>query len=203
MSDKQDNLDLVTELSKNRIILLNDEFDFDLAKNVISLLLMLDLKDKNEPISLYINSIGGDVDCLFAIYDCIQTISAPVKTICLGCAYSAGALILASGSPGMRYAAENSHIMIHQIQVGGISGSGTDLEIEAKATKNIKEKLNYILARHTGQYLTKIKRDCERDKYMTAQQAKEYGIVDHILESTKQIPSLKKKASGRKKKEGV
>lgn len=192
--DNVDNFRLTSELAKKRIVLLSGDFDFKLASDIVSLLLIMDFEDSEKEITIYINSDGGDVDCLLAIYDTIQIIKSPVKTVCIGCAYSAGAMILAAGTPGLRFASENSNIMIHQIQLGGAgASSGSDFEIEAKAIKSLKENLSILLARHTGQYLSKIKRDCERDKYMNAQQAKEYGIIDNIIKSTKEIPPLKKK----------
>lgn len=176
-----DEASLFKELSDNRIILLSGEIDYDFAKTVVASLLLLNARDKSAPILMYINSLGGDIDCLFSIYDTMQLIECPVKTICLGCAYSAGAVILSAGEPGMRYASENSHIMIHQVQVSDLSGTGTDIEVEAKTIKMFKTKLNNILARHTGNSPAKIRRDCENNKYMTATQAKDYGIVDHVL----------------------
>ena len=192
--------DVYARLVKDRVLFLNEEIDSGTASTIVSLLFLLDREEKEEePISLWINSPGGNVDDFFAIYDMMQLIKAPVKTICIGSACSAAAILLAAGTPGLRYATPNSHIMIHQIQIGEVSGTGTEVEIEAREVKKIKSKLNEILSRHTGHTLTKIRRDCEHDKYMDAQTALEYGMIDHILGPTKEIPEVKSTRRRRKK----
>lgn len=193
--------DVYARLVKDRIIFLHEEIDSNVASVIVALLLVLDEEDKEEPISLYINSPGGSVESFFAIYDVMQLIHAPIKTICVGEASSAAAILLAAGSAGMRFATVNSRIMIHQIQIGSVEGSGTDLENTAKEVKALKKKLTEVLARHTGQSYKKVLRDCEIDKYLSAMESKEYGLVDEILLPTKNIPEIKPhKHVSRKKK---
>jgi ATP-dependent Clp protease protease subunit len=193
--------DVYARLVKDRVIFLAEEIDSATASIIVALLFLLDREDKEEePISLWINSPGGDADNFFAIYDMIQLVKAPVKTVCLGSASSAAAMLLAAGSPGLRYATPNSHVMIHQIQVEGVGGTGTEVEIEAREVKKVNNRITEILARHTGQTMTKIRKDCQHDKYLDAQGAMEYGIIDHILGPTKTIPELKQTRRARKKK---
>lgn len=183
--------DVYSRLIKHRKIFLCEEIDKLNASIISALLLELDTEDPNTPIEFYINSIGGEVEGLFSIYDMMHFIKAPVKTICFGEACSAAAVLLSAGTKGYRYASPNSQIMIHQIQVGGIEGSGTSLQIEAKATKKLKNRLTDILARHTGNFYRKVYRDCEKDKFMSAKEALEYGIIDFVMPYAKEIPPLK------------
>jgi ATP-dependent Clp protease protease subunit len=193
-------LDVYARLVKDRVIFLSEEIDSSTASTIVALLFLLDREDKEEePISLWINSPGGDVNDFFAIYDMVQLVKAPVKTVCIGSASSAAAILLAAGSPGLRYATPNSHVMIHQIQVDNVGGTGTEVEIEAKEVKKINDRITEILARHTGQTKTKIRKDCQHDKYLDASAAREYGIIDHILGPTKPIPDLKQVRRARKK----
>jgi ATP-dependent Clp protease protease subunit len=195
--------DVYARLVKDRVIYLTEEIDSDVASVVSSLLFLLDREDKDEePIQLWINSPGGNVNDFFAIYDMMQLVKSPIKTICIGSASSAAAVLLSAGSPGLRYITPNAHVMIHQIQVDGVGGTGTEVEIEAREVKKIKNKLNEILARHTGHTTAKIKRDCEHDKYLDAKAAVEYGIADHILGPTKKLPELKAIRRSRKKADG-
>ncbi len=183
--------DVHARLVKERVIFLSEEIDSETSSIVAALLFLLDQENDVEPISLWINSPGGDVQAFFAIYDMMQLVRSPVKTICIGEANSAAAILLAAGSKGMRYATANAHVMVHQVQVDGVGGTGTEVEIEAREVKKLKNRLTELLARHTGHSVGKIRRDCEHDKYLDAETAKEYGIIDHILGPNKQIPELK------------
>lgn len=181
------------ELLKHRIIYLDREIDQELSSRIISLLFLLDKESEEEPISFWITSIGGDVQGFFAIYDMMQKIQAPIKTICMGEAFSAAAFLLASGSSGERYAMPNSRVMIHQIQIDGISGSNAEIQIGTKEIKEVQYKISEIIARHTGHTISKIKRDIKLDRYMSAQEALNYGIVDKIIPVSKNIPELLKR----------
>ncbi len=189
------------KLLKKRTIFLGDELDRTLSSNIVATLLSFEDEEPGEPIKFYINSCGGDlVDGLFSIYDTIQMISSPVHTICIGEASSSAAVLLAAGTKGHRAATANSRIMIHQVQTGASEGRGTDIEIEAKETKAVKRQMTEMLARHCGQTYRKVYRDCENDKYLSATEAKAYGIMDIILEPKKMIPDLKTRKRSRKKK---
>ena len=181
-----------SQLIKDRIIFLNNELDRKLATGIVASLLLFEHENNQATISLYINSPGGDVSSLFAVYDIMQIISAPIRTICVGEACSSAAILLAAGTKGMRSATSNSRVMIHQIQIEGVAGRGTDIEVEAKEIKIIKRSMTGILARHTGQTYRKVYRDCETDTYLSAAEAKDYGIIDEILQPSKTIEILKK-----------
>ena len=185
--------DVSSRLIKDRVIYLDCEIDQEITSQVTSLLFLLDREDDLAKISLWINSPGGIVQGFFAIYDMIQRIKAPVQTVCVGEASSAAAILLASGTPGMRYAMSNARIMIHQIQVEGLGGSNAEIEIGTKELKAMQDHLTEILARHTGHTKTKVKRDTKMDKYMSAQAAVDYGLVDKILPSVKKQPELLKR----------
>ena len=172
--------DIFSRLLKDRIILLSGEIDDECANSVIAQLLYLDSLN-NEEISLYINSPGGSVTSGMAIYDTMNFVKSDVSTICLGMAASMGAFLLSSGKKGKRYALPNSEIMIHQ-PLGGAKGQATDIEIHAKWILKIKERLNKILSERTGQPIEKIQEDTERDNFMSAQEAKEYGLIDEVIE---------------------
>lgn len=189
--------DVYARLVRERVIFLNEEINDESAGLIVAKLFLLDRENSSEPIELWINSPGGETDGFFAIYDMIQMIQAPVKTVCIGSASSAAAIVLAAGTPGYRYATKNSHIMIHQV-LGAISGKASDVENEAKEMKKLKNTLTEILARHTGNTMAKIKRDTESDRYMDAQTAKDYGIIDEILPQTKKIPELKVRQRAKK-----
>lgn len=182
--------DMYTRLLKDRIIFVGGHggaIDTESANALIAQLLYLDADDADKDISLYINSPGGMVTAGLAVYDTMQYIKAPITTICLGMAMSFGAVLLAAGTKGKRYALPNARIMIHQplIYGEGISGQVTDIAIEAKELDITKKKLTDILAKHTGKSAEKVLADCERNHYLSAEQAKEYGIVDEIFQPRK------------------
>jgi ATP-dependent Clp protease protease subunit len=185
--------DVTSMLVKDRILFLDCEIDQEKTSQITSLLFLLDKEDSEKKIRLWINSPGGIAQGFFAIYDMIQTIKAPVQTICMGESCSAAAVLLAAGSPGLRYCMPSSRVMIHQIQIDGLGGSNTDIEIDTKELKEIQEQLTEILARHTGHTKTKIKRDTKHDRWFSAQGAVEYGLVDHIILPTKQTPEILKR----------
>jgi len=172
--------DIYSRLLKDRIIFLGTEIDDAAANTVIAQLLFLEATDPDKDVYIYINSPGGSVSSTIAIYDTIQYVKSDVSTICIGMAASGAALILASGTKGKRFALPNSRIMVHQ-PLGGAQGQVTDIEIQTRELKRIKDTLNEILTHHTGQKLEKIKKDTERDFYMTAQESKEYGLVDEVI----------------------
>lgn len=173
--------DIYSRLLKDRIIFLGDEVNDVTAGLVVAQLLFLEAEDPDKDIHLYINSPGGSVTAGMAIYDTMQYIKPDVSTICIGMAASMGAFLLNAGVKGKRYALPNSTIMIHQ-PLGGAKGQATDIEIHAKWILQIKERLNQILSERTGQPLEKIKADTERDNFMSAMEAKEYGLVDEVIE---------------------
>ena len=173
--------DIYSRLLKDRIIFLSDEVNDTTASLVVAQLLFLEAEDPDKDIHLYINSPGGSVTAGMAIYDTMQYIKPDVSTICIGLAASMGAFLLAAGAKGKRYALPNSEIMIHQ-PLGGAKGQATDIEIHAKWILKIKERLNQILSERTGQPIEKIQEDTERDNFMSAQEAKEYGLIDEVIE---------------------
>ncbi len=172
--------DIYSRLLKDRIIFLSEEIDEHSANLVIAQLLFLEAQDNTKPIKMYLNSPGGSVTDGLAIYDTMQYIKAPVSTICVGLAASMAAVLLAAGEKGQRFALPNSEILIHQI-MGGASGQASDIKIKAEQILKLKIQLNKILHQHTGKPLVKIEKDTDRDYYMTAQEALEYGLVDKIL----------------------
>lgn len=172
--------DVYSLLLKDRIIMLTGEIDDICASNVIAQLLYLSSKDQNKDIQLYINSVGGQITSGMAIYDTMQYIKCDVATICVGLCASMGAFLLAGGKKGKRFALENSEIMIHQPS-GGANGVASDIEIASKRIIKLKEKLNHILAINTNQPYNKVKSDTERDYFMDANEALEYGLIDKII----------------------
>jgi len=174
--------DIYSRLLKDRIIFLGTEIDDATANTIIAQLLFLEASEPDKDIYIYINSPGGSVSSTIAIYDTIQYIKSNVSTICLGIAASGAALILASGTKGKRFAIPNSRIMLHQ-PLGGAQGQVTDIEIQTKELKRIKNNLNQILTYHTGQPLEKVEKDTDRDFYLTSQESKDYGIVDEVIKS--------------------
>ena len=172
--------DIYSRLLKDRIIFLGSEIDDNLANLVIAQLLFLAGEDSSKDISLYINSPGGSITAGMAIYDTMQYIQPDVSTICVGMAASMGAFLLSSGAKGKRFALPNSEVMIHQ-PLGGTSGQAVDIDIHAKRIMAIKNRLNKILAANTGQTLKKIEKDTDRDHFLTAEDAKEYGIIDEVF----------------------
>lgn len=180
--------DIYSRLLKDRIIFVGGyegEFTTDSANTLIAQLLYLDSDDNTKDINLYINSPGGMVTAGLAVYDTMQFIKSPITTICMGMAMSFGAVILAAGSKGKRYALPNSRIMIHQPLVGGISGQATDIIVEAKEMAHTRKVLEEIMSRHTGQPFEKINRDMERNNYMSSEEAKSYGIIDEVISGQK------------------
>ena len=173
--------DIYSRLLKDRIIFLSDEVNDTTASLVVAQLLFLEAEDPDKDINLYINSPGGSVTAGMAIYDTMQYIKPDVSTICIGLAASMGAFLLNAGAKGKRFALPNSEIMIHQ-PWGGAKGQATDIEIHAKWILKIRERLNQILSERTGQPIEKIQEDTERDNFMSAQEAKEYGLIDEVIE---------------------
>ena len=172
--------DIYSRLLKDRIVFLSGEIDDLTANLIVAQLIFLEAEDPDKDISMYINSPGGSVTAGMAIYDTMQYIKCDVSTICVGMAASMGAFLLTAGAKGKRKALPNSEIMIHQ-PLGGAKGQATDIEIQARHILKIKEKMNSIIAERTGQDLEKVKQDTERDFYMSAEEAKEYGIIDQII----------------------
>jgi len=172
--------DIYSRLLKERIIFLGSPITDDLANLVIAQLLFLESEDPDKDIYLYINTPGGLVTAGLAIYDTMQYVKPDVMTICLGQAASMGAVLLAAGAKGKRYALPHSRILLHQ-PMGGFEGPAADVDIQAKEILRLREELNQILTKHTGQPLEKIKADTDRDFYMTSLQAKEYGIIDDVV----------------------
>lgn len=172
--------DIYSRLLKDRIIFLGAPVDDVFANLVIAQLLFLEAEDPEKDINLYINSPGGSVTAGLGIYDTMQYVKPPINTICLGQAASMGALLLAAGTKGKRFALPNARIMIHQ-PMGGFQGQATEVDIHAREILKIRERLNEILARHTGQSLEKIARDTDRDYFMSGEEAKKYGIIDEVI----------------------
>lgn len=174
--------DIFSRLLRERIIFLGSAIDDDVANSIVAQLLLLDSENSDKDIMLYINSPGGVITAGMAIYDTMKLIKSDVSTICLGDAASMGAFLLSGGTKGKRLALPNSRIMIHQ-PLGGAKGQATDIEIEAKEILRMKRMLNELLAEHTGQKVDRIKKDTERDNFMTAEEALEYGLIDKIIRS--------------------
>ena len=172
--------DIYSRLLKDRIIFLAGPISDNVANSVIAQLLFLASKDPQKDIQLYINTPGGAVTAGMAIYDTMQYVKPEISTVCVGLAASMGATLLAAGTKGKRFALPNSQILLHQV-AGGVTGQAVEIEITAKQIIKIKEKLNNILAKHTGQSLDKISRDTDRDFYLTAEEAKEYGLIDEVI----------------------
>ena len=177
--------DIYSRLLKDRIIFLSDEINDVTASLTVAQMLFLEGEDPDKDISLYINSPGGSITAGMAIYDTMQYIKCDVSTICVGLAASMGAFLLCAGAKGKRFALPNSEIMIHQPLLGGLQGQATDIKIHADHIVRTRETLNRILSERTGQPLEKIAADTERDNFMTALQAKEYGLVDDVMETRK------------------
>ncbi len=173
--------DLYSRLLKDRIVFIGSEINDAVANLVVAQMLFLEAEDPSKAIHLYINSPGGEVTAGLAIYDTMQYIKSEISTICIGQAASMAALLLAAGTKGKRYALPHSRIMIHQ-PLGGAQGQATDVDIQAREILRIKRLLNEILAEHTGKPLDEVEKDTERDFYMTAEMAREYGIVDEVIQ---------------------
>ena len=173
--------DIYSRLLKDRIIMLGSAIDDNVANSIVSQLLFLQAQDSEKDIYLYINSPGGSVTAGFAIYDTIQHIKPDVQTICIGMAASMGSFLLAAGTKGKRFALPNAEVMIHQ-PLGGAQGQATEIEIAANDILKTREKLNRILAERTGQSIERIQKDTDRDNFLTADEAKEYGLIDHVMQ---------------------
>ncbi|MFY9457614.1 MAG: ATP-dependent Clp endopeptidase proteolytic subunit ClpP [Candidatus Spechtbacterales bacterium] len=172
--------DIYSRLLRERIVFLSGPIVDSVASTIIAQLLFLESRDPDKDIQLYVNSPGGSVTAGLAIYDTMQYIKPDIATICVGMAASMGATILAAGTHGKRYSLPNSEVLLHQV-MGGVEGQAVEIEISARHIIKIKEKLSQILAKHTGQKLDKIERDTDRDFYMSAEEAKQYGIIDEII----------------------
>jgi ATP-dependent Clp protease protease subunit len=173
-------LDVWSRLLKDRIVFLGTEVNDDVANIIIAQMLFLEGEDPDKEITLYINSPGGSITAGLAIYDTMQYVRAPVATVCVGMAASMAAWLLAAGQKGMRKALPNSRVMIHQ-PLGGARGQASDIEIHAREILYVRERMNIIMAKHTGQPAQKIKEDTERDRYLSAEEAVAYGILDNVI----------------------
>ncbi len=182
--------DIFSRLLKDRIIFLGSAVDDNVANLVVAQLLFLESEDHEKDIFLYINSPGGLVSAGLAIYDTMQYIKPAVSTICVGQAASMGALLLTGGEAGKRFALPNSRILIHQ-PLGGVQGQATDIDIQAREILRVREELSKILSKHSGQSIDKVYRDTERDFFMTGQQAREYGIIDKVIDKRAVIEEKK------------
>ena len=175
-------MDIYSRLLKDRIIIMGSGVNDDVANSIVAQMLFLQFDDPKADIHFYINSPGGAITAGMAIYDTMQYISCDVATYCIGQAASMGAVLLTAGAPGKRRALPNARIMIHQ-PLAGMEGTATELEIHAKEVLRVKQRMNEILLKHTGQTLQKIQDDTDRDNFMTAEEAKEYNLIDEVLES--------------------
>ena len=185
--------DLYSRLLKERIIFLATPIDEAVASLICAQLLFLEAENRDQDISIYINSPGGDITALFAIYDTMQFISCDVSTFCFGQAASAAAVLLAAGAKGKRYSLPHARIMLHQ-PYGGVAGQATDIEIQAREILRMRETIDQILAHHTGQPFEQVSRDTDRDFYMSADDASAYGIVDEVI-STRELAAIPQAAS--------
>jgi ATP-dependent Clp protease protease subunit len=184
--------DIYSRLLVDRIIFLGTPVDDPVSNTIIAQLLFLQMSDPKKDIDLYINSPGGSVTAGLAIYDTIQFLTCDVKTYCIGQAASMGAVLLAAGAKGKRYALPNARIMIHQ-PWGGVQGQATDISIQAREILRLKDKLNEIFSKHCGRTVDEIARDTDRDRFMSAAEAKDYGLLDHVVESRKQVAPIPEK----------
>jgi ATP-dependent Clp protease protease subunit len=183
--------DIYSRLLKNRVLFIGTPIDDNVANLAVAQLLFLQMEDPEKDIHLYINSPGGSITSGLAIYDTMQFLKPDVCTYCLGQAASMGAVLLAAGAKGKRYALPNSRVMIHQ-PWGGAQGTASDIHIQAKEILHMKDQLNKILAYHTGQPVEKIERDTDRDNFMSAPDAKAYGLVDDVVQNIREVKTLKK-----------
>ncbi|OGC04750.1 ATP-dependent Clp endopeptidase, proteolytic subunit ClpP [candidate division WOR-1 bacterium RIFOXYA12_FULL_43_27] len=184
--------DIYSRLLKERIMFIGTPIDDNVANVIIAQLLFLAAEDATRDISIYINSPGGVVTAGLAVYDTMQYLKCPISTICIGQAASFGAVLLAAGTKGKRYALPNARIMIHQ-PLGGAQGQATDIEIQTKEILKMKKLLNEVLVKHTGQDISKIEKDTDRDFYLSAEEAVKYGLIDEVIQQVKADPSAKKK----------
>lgn len=191
--------DIYSRLLKDRIIFLGAPIDDVFANLIIAQLLFLEAEDPEKDINLYVNSPGGSVTAGLGIYDTMQYVKPPINTICLGQAASMGAFLLTAGTKGKRFALPNARVMIHQ-PLGGFSGQATEIDIHAKEILKIRERLNEIMAKHTGQSIEKIAHDTERDYFLSAEEAKQYGLIDEVISRP---PKILKVVSGDAGKDGA
>ena len=183
--------DLYSRLLVDRIIFIGTPIDDQVSNVVVAQLLFMQMTDPKKDIHIYINSPGGSVTAGLAIYDTIQYMTCDVNTYCVGQAASMGAVLLCAGTKGKRFALPNSNIMIHQV-LGGAEGQASDVEIRVKHMLKLKNTLNGILSKHTGKPIEQVERDCDRDNFMSAAEAKAYGLVDHVVQSRREIPGVEK-----------
>ena len=186
--------DVYSRLLVDRIVFMGTAVDDQVANAIIAQFLFLQMSDPKKDIHLYINSPGGSVTAGLAIYDTMQFLTCDVNTYCIGQAASMGAVLLAGGTKGKRYALPNANIMIHQV-LGGAEGQASDVEIRVKYMLKLKQRLNGILSRHTGKPIEQVERDCDRDNFMSAEEAKAYGLVDEVVLSRKEIPAITPKTA--------
>jgi len=186
--------DIYSRLLKDRIIFLGTAINDEIANLLIAQLLFLESEDPDKDINFYINSPGGVVTAGMAVYDTMQYIKSDVATVCIGQAASMGAVLLAAGSSGKRYALPNARILIHQ-PMGGFQGQASDIEIQAREILRLKEKLNQILSSHTGQDIEIIQKDTDRDYFMSSVEAKNYGVIDHVITNRKDLDELEESSS--------
>ena len=184
--------DIYSRLLKDRIIFLGTAINDDIANLLIAQLLFLESEDPDKDINFYINSPGGVVTAGLAVYDTMQYIKPDIATVCIGQAASMGALLLTAGNAGKRYSLPNSRILIHQ-PMGGFQGQASDIEIQAKEILRMKDELNQILVRHTGKDMETIQRDTDRDFFMSGLEARDYGIIDHVIQSREDLNDIDKK----------
>ena len=173
--------DIYSRLLKERIIFLGGSIIDPVANSIIAQMLFLASQDPKKEIQLYINSPGGVLTSALAIYDTIQYTKCPISTVCIGSAASGAAVLLAAGTKGKRFSLPNAQVLLHQVAVSGVSGEAVEIEIAAKQIVKLKDKVNRILAKHTGQPLEKVEKDTDRDFYLSAEEAKEYGIIDEVI----------------------
>jgi ATP-dependent Clp protease, protease subunit len=181
--------DIYSRLLIDRIVFLGTPVDDGVANVIIAQLLFLQMSDPKKDIHFYINSPGGSVTAGLAIYDTMQFLTCDVNTYCIGQAASMGAVLLCAGAKGKRYALPNANVMIHQV-LGGAEGQASDVEIRVKYMLKLKQRLNSIISKHTGQPVDKVERDCDRDNFMSAEEAKAYGLVDEVVQSRREIATL-------------
>jgi ATP-dependent Clp protease protease subunit len=181
--------DIYSRLLKDRIVFLGTPIDDMVANLIIAQMLFLQMDDPKKDIHLYVNSPGGSVTAGLAVYDTMQFLTCDVNTYCIGQAASMGAVLLCGGTKGKRFALPNSNIMIHQV-LGGAEGQASDVEIRVKYMLKLKHRLNAIIAKHTGKPIDQVEKDCDRDNFMSAAEAKDYGLVDEVVQSRKEIPGL-------------
>ena len=186
--------DIYSRLLVDRIIFLGTAIDDGVSNVVIAQMLFLQMSDPKKDIHLYINSPGGHVTSGLAVYDTMQFMTCDVNTYCIGQAASMGAVLLAGGTKGKRFSLPNANIMVHQL-LGGAEGQATDMEIRVRHMLDLKKRLNGILSKHTGKSIKEVDKACDRDNFMSAQEAKDFGLVDEVVESRKDVPSLPDKTS--------